>query len=360
MTHPVKSAAALAWLGLALLGACHAKPPPTPDIRPVRTVVATARPEGEPVSLTGHIRARTEESVAFRVDGRMIARRVDVGQQVQPGQVVAELDPQNEQNAVQAAEAKLAAAQAVLMQARNDYARQQVLVRQGWSTHVQFDAAEQAFHSAEANVDAAGALLRIAKDLLDYTQLRADSAGSVTATGAEAGEVVHAGQMIVTVAHDDGADAVFDVPASLMRQVSRDAVIDISLTDDPSVRATGQVREVAPQADPVTQSFRVKVGLAGWPKAMRLGATVTGQTRLLATDGIELPATVLTAADDRPAVWVVDPATQEVSLRPVGLRQQGSSTIVVVDGLKGGELVVSAGVHALRPVEKVPLAGAAP
>ena len=356
----MKSAAALAWLGLVLLGACHAKPPPPDDIRPVRTVVATARPEGEPVSLTGHIRARTEESVAFRIDGRMIARKVDVGQQVQPGQVVAELDPQNEENAVQAAEAKLAAARAVLLQTSNDYARQQTLVHQGWSTHVQFDAAEQAFHSAQANVDAAAAVLHIAKDQLSYTQLRADSTGSVTATGAEAGEVVRAGQMIVTVAHADGADAVFDVPASLMRQLSHDAAITNALTDDPSVRTSGRVREVAPQADPVTQSFRVKVGLTEWPKAMRLGATVTGQTRLLATGGIELPATALTTADNRPAVWVVDPGTQQVSLRPVGLGRQGSSTIVVKDGLKGGELVVTAGVHALRPDQKVRLAGAAP
>ncbi len=80
----MKSAAALAWLGLALLGACHAKPPPPAEIRPVRTVVAVLHTEGEPVSLTGHIRARTEESLAFRIDGRMIARRVDVGQAVKP------------------------------------------------------------------------------------------------------------------------------------------------------------------------------------------------------------------------------------------------------------------------------------
>jgi RND family efflux transporter MFP subunit len=164
--------------------------------------------------------------------------------------------------------------------------------------------------------------------------------------------------MIVTIAHDDGADAVFDVPASLLSKVSPDAPISIALTDDPSVHTAGQVREVAPQADPVTRSYRVKVGLTERPHAMWLGATVLGQTRMLAKGGIELPGTALTTMDDQPAVWVVDPKSQEVSLRAVELQRQGSSTIVVSHGLEEGEVVVTAGVHALRPGQKVRLEGA--
>ncbi|TIU29483.1 MAG: efflux RND transporter periplasmic adaptor subunit, partial [Mesorhizobium sp.] len=181
---------------------------------------------------------------------------------------------------------------------------------------------------------------------------------AVIATGAEAGEVVRAGQTIVTVAHDDGADAVFDVPASLMRQVSPDALIEIALTDDPSIHAVGHLREVAPQADPVTRSYRVKVGLTDWPKAMRLGATVTGLARMEVAGGIELPATALTTADDRPAVWIVDVKTQQVSLRAVELQRQDSSSIVVSRGVEKGEIVVTAGVHALRPGQSVRLLGA--
>ena len=105
----------------------------------------------------------------------------------------------------------------------------------------------------------------------------------------------------------------------------------------------------------MTRSYRVKVGLTEWPEAMRLGATVSGQTRMLGTGGIELPATALTVMDDKPAVWVVDPKTMQVSLRPVELERQDSSSIVVSRGLEGGEVVVTAGVHALRPGQKVSL-----
>src|SRR5271157_3321632 len=220
MRSRMKPVIALAWLGLVLLGACDKKAPPAAEIRPVRTVLATKQTEGEAVTLTGHIRARTEENLAFRIDGRMLARRVDVGHELRPGDPVADLDPQPQQDGVRTAQAALAAAQASLHEATNNLERQRTLVGQGWSTRVQFDAAEKAFLSAKAAVDSNTAQLHSAEDQLGYTKLLADSSGAVIATGAEAGEVVRAGQMIITVAHGDGADAVFDVPASLMRQVS--------------------------------------------------------------------------------------------------------------------------------------------
>jgi RND family efflux transporter MFP subunit len=181
----------------------------------------------------------------------------------------------------------------------------------------------------------------------------------VTATGAEPGEVVRAGQMIVTVAQHNGIDAVFDVPDNLMRRLRPDVTVSVALTDAPKIQATGHVREASPQADPVTRSFQVKIALDQPPASMRLGATVSGQARLPAEGGIELPATALTMADNKPAVWVVDPKTQEVSLRAVKVQRGGSSSIVVSDGLADGERVVTAGVHALRPGQKVRLEGAA-
>jgi RND family efflux transporter MFP subunit len=352
-----RSAAAFAWVAFLLLVACNKQPPPPAEIRPVRTVTAVAHAEGEPVSVTGQIRARTEESLAFRADGRMIARRVDVGQEVQTNDLVAELDPQPLHDALHAAQAKLVGGQAALHEAANNQERQRVLLKDGWTTHVQFDAAERAFQTAKADVDAAAAQVHEAEDRFGYTQLRADAPGFVIATGAEAGEVVRAGQMIVTVAQQGVVDAVFDVPATLIRQVSPDAIISIALTDDPSVHTIGRVRELAPQADPVTRSFRVKVGLTERPEAMRLGATVIGRTNMRGTEGFELPATALTTSDNQPALWVVDPKSMEVSLRPVELLRQGSSSIVVSHGLEGGELIVTAGVHALRPGQKVRLLG---
>jgi RND family efflux transporter MFP subunit len=165
--------------------------------------------------------------------------------------------------------------------------------------------------------------------------------------------------MIVRVARQDGRDAVFDVPAQLLRSAPSDAQIKVSLTDDPSVTATGLVREVAPQADPVTRTFRVKVGLIDPPAVMRLGSTVTGSVQLDSVPVIAIPASALTKFNEKPAVWLVDPSSQTVSLRNVDVLRYDPGTVVISHGLDTGEIVVTAGVQALHPGQKVRLIGSA-
>jgi len=341
-----------------LLAGCHEPAPPPPEARPVRTVTVERRAGGEPVSLTGQIRAQDEVSLAFRIDGRMLERRVNIGDRVKAGQLVARLDPLIQQNAFRSAQANLSAAQGQLTEARNTFERQQALVNQGFTTRARFDQAQQALQTAQANVDSTQAQLRNAQEQLSYTDLYVDADGTVTDKGAEPGEVVRAGQMIVKVARQGGRDAVFDVPAQLIRTGPRDPVVQVALTEDSTVRTTGRVREVAPQADPTTRTFQVKVGLTKPPEAMRLGATVTGTIQLGSAPVIEVPASALTEASGRPAVWVVDPTSQTVALRNIDVARYEPSSVVVSQGLEAGEIVVTAGVHALRPGQKVRLLGA--
>ena len=197
------------------------------------------------------------------------------------GQVVARLDPQIQQNALRSAEANLASMEAVLTQARLTFARQQELLKDGWTPRANFDEAQQKLLTAQAQVDSAQAQVRTAREQQSYTVLSADAAGAVTAVGAEPGEVVHAGQMVVQLARQGGRDAVFDVPEQLIRNGPHDPVVEIALSDDPKVKATGRVREIAPQADAATRTFQVKVGIIDPPEAMRLGATVAGRIRLI-------------------------------------------------------------------------------
>ena len=245
----------------------------------------------------------------------------------------------------------------MLTQSRLAFGRQQKLLVDGWTTRARFDDAQRALVTAQAQVDSAQAHLRIAQDQLSYTDLSADAPGAVTAVGAEPGEVVRAGQMVVQLARQGGRDAVFDVPEELIRTGPRDPVVEIALTDDPQVRAAGRVREVAPQADPATRTFQVKVGIIDPPEAMRLGSTITGSIMLSAPPGVEVPASVLTQADGRPAVWVVDPQSQTVSLRSVDVLRYDPATVIVSQGLETGEIVVTAGVQTLRPGQKVKLLG---
>ena len=355
---PAVARALWALATMTLLAACGGdEEAAAPEIRPVRVVSVQEVTGGETASLTGTVQAENEVNLAFRIGGRLIERLVNVGDQVAAGQVVARLDPEDDENALRAARAELAAAQGQLVEAENNYERQSTLLQDGWTTRVRYDEARQSLETIQARVDAAQAQLNIANNRLSWAELHADTAGTITARGAEAGEVVQAGQMVYRVAREDGRDAVFDVPAQVMDRAPADPEIEVSLTLNRNVRAVGRVREVAPQADPVTGTFEVKVGLIRPPAEMRLGSTVTGQIELGAEPGIEIPASALTRADGQPAVWVVDAATETVDLRNIELVRHDPARVVVAQGLEPGDVVVTAGVQALRPGQQVRLLG---
>jgi RND family efflux transporter MFP subunit len=161
----------------------------------------------------------------------------------------------------------------------------------------------------------------------------------------------------VQKSQDGGLDAVFDVAADVLGASPPDPEVTVALTLAPGVTAQGRVREVSPRADPVTGTFRIRVGLIDPPAEMRLGSAVTGRAVFGGAGGITIPATALTETDGVPAVWVVDPAALTVALRPIGIAGFGPATVAVADGLAPGEIVVTAGVQALRPGQPVRLLG---
>nr|WP_242523320.1 efflux RND transporter periplasmic adaptor subunit [Thiocystis minor] len=345
---------------LALLAACQpveeSQLVPEP-IRPVRVVTAEELPGGETVTLTGNVQAQDDVALAFRVGGQLIERTVNVGDRVRAGQVVARLDAVNERNAIDAARANLAAAMARLVEARNTVQRYEPLLPRGFVARAQFDRAVEARDAAQAQVSAAEAQVSTAENQLGFTTLIADGPGIVTARGAEPGEVVAAGRMIVRLAREGGRDAVFDVPARVIEAASAEDEVTVTLSTDAKVSTTGRVREVSPQADPVTRTFKVRVGLARPPEAMRLGSTVTGSIQLGGVAGISLPTSALTASQGAPAVWTLDPESRTVALRNVDVASYALDRVLISQGLEPGELVVTAGVQTLRPGQQVRLLG---
>ena len=348
-----------------LLSACDidqsAEPAPKP-VRPVRVAEVVEAGGGEEVTLTGTVEAEDSVNLAFRVGGQLIARSVNVGDRVRAGQIVARLDPATAQHAVDAARAKVAAAMARLVEARNTIARYEPMLARGFVARQQFDRAQEALSAAQAQVDAAEAQLRTAENQRSFTELVADASGTVTARGAEPGEVVSAGQMVIQLAREGGRDAVFDFPLRVKDALTAETVIEVASTTDPDVRAVGRVREISPQADPVTRTFQVRVGLANPPAALRLGSSVIGKVPVNGggpSDAVEIPAAALTRAHGQPAVWVVDPAEQRVKLRNIDVVGYELDSVLIGSGLAPGELVVTAGVQTLRPDQQVRLLGAA-
>ncbi len=230
------------------------------------------------------------------------------------------------------------------------------LVAENAVSRAAFDQAVALLQTAESQVEAVQANVNLAQNRLSYTRLFADVAGVVTARGPEPGEVVAAGRMIVQVAREGARDAVFDVPAQVKDSAPRNADITVALVNDPKVTATGKVREVSPRADPVTGTFAVRVRLIDPPPAMRLGSTVTGRIKLDAAPAIEIPASALMRADGRHRGVGVRRRRPARSPRATSrCASSDATTVQVASGLNPGDVVVTAGVQALRPGQKVRL-----
>lgn len=306
----------------------------------VRTEIVQESNRQISVTLTGEVQARFRADLSFRVGGRVLARLVEVGDHVNAGDVLARLDPAEQQADLEAATAAETAAEAQLQVARTNFERQKTLIAQRFTTQTAFDQAQEALRSTESSLETAKAQLGTAKDALGYTDLRANAAGLITARNLEAGQVVQAAQPVFTLAQDGDRDAVFDVYESLFFGDYDGEQVSLVLVSDPSVTAMGHVREVSPAIDPKSSTVRIKVAIQNPPAAMTLGSAVAGTARSRPSAQIAVPWTALMSLGSKPAVWTVDPATKTASLRTVEVGAYEAEAIVIKQGLKPGDRVV--------------------
>jgi len=345
-------------LGLSLSACKDQQAHPATVVRPVLSVVVAPQ-TSRTLGFAGTIEPQVRSDLGFRVLGRMITRDVNVGDAVQKGAQLAALDPLPFELAVRSAQADLSNALAQLDNATATETRQQALLERNVTSEAQFEAAQQAREAASAAVTRARAALAKAQEQLNDARLLADFNGVVTATAAEPGQVVQPGQTVVTVARPDIREAVVDVPADINGSLHADARFDIALQLDPSVRASGTVREIAPQADPATRTRRIRITLENPPASFRLGTTITATLTTAASPHIELPASALLERDGKTMVWVVDPAANTVSAREVKVAARDDHSFRVVEGLAPGTRVVTAGVNSLTPGQTVKISNGA-
>lgn len=349
-------ASCLSLLGLVLVvavgtGCTEEK---APDYVPltVRAQPVAAVDYATEYKLTGELTARTEVSLSFRLAGKVTERAADVGTKVEPGVVLARLDPTQQRANVEAAVAAVAAAEATLKQSASNLERQTSLLAQGFSTRRDYDLAMQAQQSSQAAVDGARAQLALARDQLDQTELRSPSRGVLTSRDFEVGQIVGAAQPLFTLAEDGPRDVVVDVQEGLIGHILKTG-LKISLVSDPNVRAVGNIREISPVTNAITGTVRVKVGLDAVPAEMRIGSAVSVMLRSEPQPVLSMPPSALYSDNGKPSVWVVDPAAKTVSLKPIEVAAFETAAVYIASGVKAGDLVVTAGGNMLHADQQV-------
>ncbi len=333
-------------LCVALAACGEEKSQPAPP-RTARVIEAAPEPLLLAAEGSGTVAARTTTSVGFLVTGRLQTRDVDVGSTVKTGDKIAAIDPTDLKNQVQAAQAQVTAAQAAVDQAAPEEAAKRQLLKQGFTTQADYNQALKALQSAQADLAAAEANLRLAQDQLKYADLSSPVDGVVTKTGADPGQVVQAGQMIVEIADINALDAVFSVSQRIANLAKVGIPVTVWLQSDPTKKVEGAVRQISPNADPTTGTYTVKVGLTDPPPEIRIGSLVRGRAESTGSDVFSVPPTALVQTGDKPAVWVVAPDTGAVKLTTVTVVRYDTDAVLISDGLKKGDLVVIAGVNSL-------------
>ncbi|HAS1419672.1 TPA: efflux RND transporter periplasmic adaptor subunit [Enterobacter asburiae] len=324
-------------------------------IRSVRTLVVDNPVSGVLIKHTGEIRPHEESQLSFRIDGRLLSRPVDVGAKLKAGQTIATLEPRNNENQVRSMQAELAGAVSAERLASLNFKRLQSLLKTGAIAQAQVDEAKVNLEVAVTKRVSAQSNLKIAQEQLSYTRLVAPSDGVVTSVSLNPGQTVSAGQGVVTPSLDKGVDAVFDVPEAILYSDLPDNKVKIALLSDPSVVTEGMIRDVNPQADKQTRTWRVRVSLPHPPEKMALGSTVQGSIVIPGQETFVLPASALTRDGADPAVFIVQSDTSTLTLHKVNIIRYSSEDVFISDGIKPGDKVVIAGVSKLRSGEKVSL-----
>ena len=345
--------AALAVVVAMTSGCARHETPPAP-VRPV--ALTQVRSEGltDTAVFAGEIRPRHESDLAFRIGGKVISRNVDVGARVKRGQVLAKLDPADVGLQADAQTAAAAAAETEYKFASAEYARYQNLFRQKFISESALDQKKNALDTNRAKYEQAKAQLAVTRNQAGYATLVATDDGVITAASVEAGQVVTSAQTVMKLAREDEREVAISVPENRIAELRQATALGVVLWANPGKAYPAKVREIAPAVDPVTRTFAVRTTILDRDPALQWGMTANVVVQGREPKGTALlPLTSIYRKDSDPAVWVYDPVSHKVSLRPVTVAQYREDGVVVARGLAAGEWVVAAGVHKLRDGEVV-------
>ena len=350
-SNVVRPLAALA--AALLLAACSAETAPAPRAeRPVQVQSVAYQAEDAARDFVGVVRARYETDLGFRVAGKIVTRLVNMGDRVHAGDVIARLDPVDLRLQVESAEAELAAATTNLTQTLADFERYETLKTRGYASIADFDRKTAAKGEAQSRLARAKRALDLARNQLDYAELKAGADGVITATLAEPGQVVALGQPVVKLAHRGEKEAVVALPENWLAR-TREAAASVTLWSDNGHRYTARLRELSPQADQATRTYAARFTILDPDDRVALGMTATVTLKPAGEAQVaKLPLSAVLSRGSGASVYVVNQAG-ELTLRPVTVASFNEDDALITSGVSAGEKVVTLGVQKLEPGLKV-------
>ena len=301
---------------------------------------------------SGTVKGRYETKMSFQVGGKVIARNVDTGNSVAYGDLLMTLDAKDIVQQTNQAEAQVSAASAQLNLAKTNLERYSALFKENAVSAATLDQYQTQYDAALANYNASVAQSQQSRNALDYTNLIANADGVISQINVEVGQVVAAGQTVLTLIQTDELEVEINVPENKISSVNVGKPCTVNFWAN-NFSVEGRVREISPIADSTSRTFAVRISLP-YNQNLNLGMTASAtfdEKNLQAADSIILPLSAIYQSGNQMQVWTVD-AENKVKLKNIYVKNIGDNE-VEVDGLKSGEVVVTAGVHKLREGQEV-------
>ncbi|MBE6098933.1 MAG: efflux RND transporter periplasmic adaptor subunit [Anaerovibrio sp.] len=330
----------------------------TPEVKPqvVKTQVVGSGNQQLEGTYTGVVRGRYETNLSFQVGGKVLNRNVQLGDRVTAGQVLMTIDARDVVEKSNQGDAQVVAAKAQLDLAQSNLNRYKQLYAQDAVPASVLDQYQTAYDAALAQYNQAVAGAAQGHNALDYTALTAPMSGVISAINAESGQVVGAGQPVISLVQSNEYEVEINLPENHLEDVPLGKSVQITFWAIKNAKVEGVIREVSPVADGVSRTYKVRVSIKNPPKGMYLG--MTANVKCTEADrgelGELLPISAIYQTGRQAQVWVVDKGDNTVHLKNITFDNTGNNS-VRVKGLSLGDIVVIAGVHKLHERQKVRL-----
>jgi RND family efflux transporter MFP subunit len=354
------------WISFAV-AACSstraAEPPGGPPPMPVEIAPVKAVPLRDASEYVAVLRALQTVQVQPQASGHVTRIAVTSGDRVQPGAVLMQIDPSQQQASVNSQRAAAEASRATLDYWRKQVARIKHLYEGGAGTRQDLDTALSSLRQAEANAAASEAQTSAGTVQLRYYRVTALVAGAIGDIPVRVGDFVTPQTLLTTLDDNDTLEAYVDVPIERASSVKIGTEVEI-IDAAGKVLAPSQVTFISPRADSATQMVLIKSAIDNQSGRLRTEQFVRARVIWSERQGPAVPMLAVQSRAGQSFVWVVAQGPDgrlSAQPRPVKMGPIQDQLYPIVEGLRAGERIVVSGVQKLRPGAPVaPIAATAP
>lgn len=304
----------------------------------------------------GTVQPHYKSQLAFQVGGKLVKKNVGVGDYVEQGTVLMELDSRDIEQAVKNYAAAVSLAEAKYKLAEDNLKRYEPLYQSKFISQAEYDNYVNLDETAKDALNQANALYTQSMNQLGYCKLSADKSGVISSVDAEEGQVITPGQKLITLVQNNQLEVEINVPENRIDKLKDVKEINVSFSALPDIKVKGTLGEISPVANDASRTYRVRISIIDPPSSIQMGmSSSVNISQNNSVSQIWIPLEAVYQPNSSPAVWIVK--DNEVALKNITVTDFGSDKVTVSEGLKTGDVVVTAGVTKLREGQEVRTGG---